>query len=104
MLLVGVRRRVEFELQVLRLERLARRLRAAALCPMGDDLVRPAGPVGDLPVERLDAQASVGVAGDQGVEAPAEPVDLDDVPGLDPFEPHRLKGTWGRFTDPCTDR
>jgi len=50
--------------------------------------VSAAAPVGDPLVERLKGQATWRVVGHDRVEAPAEPIDLDDVPGLDPLEPH----------------
>ena len=51
-----------------------------------------AAPVRDAAVQRLDRQPGWGLARDERVEPPPEPVDLDDVPDLDAFEPHSLKG------------
>jgi hypothetical protein len=55
---------------------------------MADDLVAAAAVVVDAPVERLQQQPSCRRAGDERMEAPAKPVDLDDVADLDPFESH----------------
>ena len=59
--------------------------------------MRPAGPVGDPAVERLDRQAAGGIARDQGVKATTQPVDLDDVTGFDALQTHgRLKARRSR--------
>jgi SAM-dependent methyltransferase len=50
--------------------------------------VSAAASVADPLVERLDGEPTRGVVGHERMEAPAEPIDLDDVPGLDPLEPH----------------
>ena len=55
---------------------------------MRADLVRAAAPVADPLVERLEGQTARGIVGHERMEAAAEPIDLDDVPGLDPLEPH----------------
>ncbi len=65
-------------------------------------VVSAATSVADPLVERLKGQATGRVASDEGMEAPAEPIDLDDVPGLDPLEPHPAQayervGTSGSF-------
>jgi hypothetical protein len=46
----------------------------------------------DAPVKPLDREPAGGVAVDERVEAPAEPVDLDDVADLDAFDPHPSTG------------
>jgi hypothetical protein len=56
---------------------------------MRPHLVRPAGSVGDAAVKRLDRQPALRVPADQRVEAPAEPIYLDDVTRPDSLESHR---------------
>ena len=67
----------------------------AALRPVGDHVVRPSGPVGDAAIQRLDGQGTGRrtTAHDKRVKAPAEAVDLDDVPCLNPLKAHESKGT-----------
>lgn len=50
-----------------------------------------AAPITDPPVERLEGEPAGGVVGHECMEAPAEPIDLDDVPGVDPLEPHPVQ-------------
>ena len=42
---------------------------------------------------RLDGWATGGVAGDERVEPPPEPIDLDEGPDLDALEPHSSEVT-----------
>ena len=85
-------RRVELELKRRRLEWLARRSRPSALGPVRDHVMSTAAPVRDPAVQRLDRQPGRGLARDERMEPPPEPVDLDDVPDLNAFEPHPLEG------------
>jgi hypothetical protein len=85
-------RRVKLELKWRGLERFAGRPWASALGPVRADVVGAAASVADAAVERLNRQASGVVAGDERVEPPPQPVDLDDVADLDPLEPHRPEG------------
>ena len=86
-------RGVELELKRRGLERLVGRARAAALGPVRADIVRPARSLADSSVQRLNRETTVRVAGDERMEAPAEPVDLDDVSDLDALEPQRAEVT-----------
>jgi len=50
--------------------------------------VSAAASIADPFVEWLEGEPAGGVVSHECMEAPAEPIDLDDVPGLDPLEPH----------------
>lgn len=63
-----------------RVRGLVGRSRASALPLMRDVVARPPASVADAAVGRLERQASGGISGEECVEPPAEPVDLDDVP------------------------
>ena len=90
-------RGVELELKRRTLdERLVGHPRPAAFGPVHADLVGSAASIGDTLVERLDGEATRRVSGHERVEAPAEAIHLDDVPGLDAGEPHQAKVTSGR--------
>jgi hypothetical protein len=80
---------VELELDRRALERLVARAVSPAFGPMRPHFVRPAGSVGDAAVKRLYRQPAFRALTDQRVEAPAEPVDLDDVACSDSLESHR---------------
>jgi pimeloyl-ACP methyl ester carboxylesterase len=56
---------------------------------VGKHLVRPARSVGDAAIERLDREPSRRCAAHQRVKAAPEPIDLDDIPAFNAFEPHR---------------
>jgi len=55
---------------------------------VADDIVGPTGSIRDATIQGLDGKSARRIPCDHGVEAPAETIDLDDVPGLDPFEAH----------------
>jgi hypothetical protein len=55
---------------------------------MADDLAAATAVVVDASIGRLQGQATGNGTGDEGVEAPAVVVDLDDVACLDALEPH----------------
>ena len=82
-------RGVQGELERQGLERLAGLAGTAALSPVRPHLVRPARSVGDAAVERLYRQPALRALTHQRVEAPAEPIDLDDVARSDSLESHR---------------
>jgi hypothetical protein len=84
-------RGVELELDRRTLERLAGRAVSTTLGPMRPHLVRPARPVGDAAVKRLYRQPTLSAPADQRVEAPAEPIHLDDVTRPDSLESHRCQ-------------
>jgi len=50
-----------------------------------DDLVRSAGAVRDPPVEWRQHKPTLRIPGHEGVKTATEPVDLDDVPDLNPL-------------------
>jgi hypothetical protein len=86
----------ELELERRRLERLERLSGLAGsttLGPMRPHLVRAARSVGDTAVKRLYRQPAFRALADQRVEAPAEPVDLDDVASPDSLDSHVAKRT-----------
>jgi hypothetical protein len=80
---------LELELERRTLERLVRLAGSATLGPMRSHLVRPARSVGDAAVKRLYRQPAFRGLADHRVEAPAEPIDLDDVARPDSLESHR---------------
>lgn len=88
-----VDRRVELELERRTLKRLAGLAGSTALGPMRPYFVRPARSVGDAAVKRLYRQPALRALADQCVEAPAEPIHLDDVARPDSLESHRRKRT-----------
>lgn len=47
-----------------------------------------AAPIADPLVEWLEGEPAGSVVGHERMEATAEPINLDDVPGVDPLEPH----------------
>jgi hypothetical protein len=52
---------------------------------MRDYFASGAGPVGDAAVQRLERQATGGIAGDECVKAPPQPIDLDNIADMDSF-------------------
>ena len=67
---------------------------------MGDHLLGTARSVRHTAVERKDLEPVIVTPADERVKPPAQPVDLDDVPSPDPFEPHREQGYAGAMTVP----
>jgi hypothetical protein len=88
-----VDRGVERKLKGRRLERLAGRSGATTLGPVRQHLVRPARSIRHAAVKRLYRQTALRAPADQRVEAPAEPVDLDDIARPDSLESHVAKRT-----------
>jgi hypothetical protein len=87
------------------LHRLARVGGPTPLGPMRPHLVRPARSVRDSAVKRLDRQPAFRALADQRVEAPAEPIDLDDVARADCLESHRWQAyARARRTSPAAHR
>ncbi len=83
---------IELELEHLRLKRIGRRARPCARRPKPHDHAGAAGAVRDATVQRLQREAARGIPGNQRMEPAPQPVDLDNVAGLDPFDSHRLAG------------